>query len=46
MLTSGVYAYKTPYIAFCVRPDAHEKPNTAASFALVVNKNKKMPSIH
>jgi len=39
---SGVYAYRTPYIAFCTRLDAHEYPSTAAVVVLVVNKNIKI----
>lgn len=30
-------------LTYCVRPEAQEKPSTAASLLLVVNKNKKIP---
>lgn len=34
---------ETVNVTHCVSPEAHEYPRTAASFLLVVNKNKKIP---
>jgi len=41
--TSGVYAYRTPYIAFWVRAVAQLNPRTPASLFAWVNRKRKMP---